>query len=371
MRWAIDHAFPLWATAGFDHEHGRFEERLTLGAERLPDVPLRLMSQARQIHAYARAARRGWHADARALVERAFASMVRDFHGRDGAGGWVFSIARDGRVTDARRDFYSHAFVLLAIASYVGVTGRQEVLDLAEETLAFIDRHMAAPSGGFVEELPAVGGWRRQNPHMHLFESLLLLGECSREARHIERAHANFELFDARFFRADCGVVGEYFTGALRPADGVAGRVVEPGHHYEWTWLLRRFERSTGRSVQRHVDALYGHADRHGFDRAGMIVGEVLDDGTHRSGVRRIWPVTEAIRSNMVEARLGRPRALGKATALAALLRNRFLTDQPAGGWLDRLDTDGNCACDFMPASTLYHLVGAIDELHEGVSSGG
>ena len=58
--WAIDAALPLWATAGFDAEHGRFEERLTLAGGRLPDVPLRLMSQARQIHAYALAARRGW-----------------------------------------------------------------------------------------------------------------------------------------------------------------------------------------------------------------------------------------------------------------------------------------------------------------------
>ena len=67
----MDAALPLWATTGFDAEHGRFEERLTLRAERLPDVPLRLMSQARQIHSYALAARRGWHPDAAGLVERA------------------------------------------------------------------------------------------------------------------------------------------------------------------------------------------------------------------------------------------------------------------------------------------------------------
>jgi mannose-6-phosphate isomerase len=363
VRWALDHALPLWATAGFDAERGRFEERLTLGGGRLPDVPLRLMSQARQIHAYALAARRGWHADALGLVERAFASMVRDYRGRDGGDGWVFSIARDGRVVDGRRDLYSHAFVLLAIASYVEATGRRDALSLAEETLAFIDRHMTASAGGFVEELPAAGGWRRQNPHMHLFESLQQLWECSRERGHLERVEAIFDLFVARLFRADHGVVGEYFTDALESAEGTAGRLVEPGHHYEWIWLLRRFERSTGRPVQRYVDALYGYADRHGFDRAGMIVGEVLDDGTHQPGVRRIWPVTEAIRSNIAEAKLGRPGAQGKAAALAALLRNRFLTDQPAGGWFDRLDHDGGCAIDFMPASTLYHLIGAIDEL--------
>ncbi len=361
--WAIDAALPLWATAGFDAERGRFEERLTLSGGRLPDVPLRLMSQARQIHVYALAARRGWHADALALVERAFASMVRDYRGRDDRAGWIFSIRRDGTIADERRDLYTHAFVLLAIASYVEATGDREALALADETMTFIERDMAAPEGGgFVEELPLSAGVRRQNPHMHLFEGLLALWECSRQERYLAQTTELFDLFATRFFR-DPGVVGEYFTADLRPADGVVGRIVEPGHHHEWLWLLRRFEEASGRSVQAYVDALYGHADRYGFDEAGMILGELLVDGTPRDGVRRIWPVTEAIKANLVEARHGRMQGEGRAAALAVVLRERFLTIDPPGGWLDRLDDRGQCVNEFMPASTLYHLLGAIDEL--------
>lgn len=367
--WAMDEALPLWGTVGFDAEHGRFEERLTLQGKRLPDVPLRLMSQARQIHAYAMAARRGWHRGAAGLVEQAFSSMVRDFHGRDDRGGWVFSIRRDGAVVDARRDLYSHAFVLLAVASYVDATGHRDRLVLAEETLAFIERQMAAPEGGgFVEELPPNRAVRRQNPHMHLFEGLLSLWECTRQASHLKRAQDLFELFASRFFRADPGVVGEYFTDSLQPADGIVGRIVEPGHHHEWVWLLRRFEQASGRPVQPYVDALYGHADRYGFDDTGMIVAELLVDGSPRSGLRRIWPIAEAIKANTVEARLGRAQAEEKAAGLAFLLRERFLTSEPAGGWLDKLDQNGTCMNDFMPASTLYHLVGAIDELNRFVS---
>jgi mannose/cellobiose epimerase-like protein (N-acyl-D-glucosamine 2-epimerase family) len=40
-----------------------------------------------------------------------------------------------------------------------------------------------------------------------------------------------------------------------------------------------------------------------------------------------------------------------------------FLSGATAGGWIDRLDAAGNPATDFMPASSLYHLPGAIDEL--------
>ena len=365
VAWATDLALPLWATSGFDAEHGRFEERLTLRADRLPDVPIRLLSQARQIYAYALAARRGWHPGAAALVEQAYASMVRDYRRRDGEG-WIFSIRRDGAVTDSRRDFYAHTFVLLAIASYVQATGKRQALALADETLAFIDRHLRAPEDcGFLEGLPPADGLRRQNPHMHMFEGLLSLWECSNDPSYLARAGELFDLFASRFFRPDPGILGEYFTATLQPAEGLAGSLVEPGHHYEWVWLLRRFEQISGRSAQPYVDVLYDFADRYGFDRTGLIVDEVLVDGSHHAPSRRVWPVAEAIKANLVEARLGRPQSADKAASLAILLREHFLIAAPAGGWHDRLDRDGVCLSEFMPASTLYHVVSAIDELDQ------
>jgi mannose-6-phosphate isomerase len=203
---------------------------------------------------------------------------------------------------------------------------------------------------------------------MHMFEGLLSLWACSGDARYLARADKLFDLFASRFFRPEPGVLGEYFTAALEPAEGVAGKVVEPGPHYEWVWLLRWFERASGRSMQRYVDALYTHADRYGFDDAGMIVDEVLADGSHHARSRRAWPIAEAIKANLVEARRGRAQSADKAMALAGLLRDRFLIAGAAGGWLDRLDSSGASTSAFMPASTLYHLVGAIDELSRPVA---
>jgi len=360
--WASQSAFPLWARVGFDPYRGRFEERLTLQGKRCWHVPMRLISQARQIHSYALAARRKWYGDSLPLVEKAYDAMVRDFHQPDQDDGWIFSIKSDGSPADRRRDLYSHAFALLAIASYVEATGKSKALALADETLAFMDRHMASPDGGFVEQLPAADDMRRQNPHMHLFEALLALWECSHDRRYLERAHALFELFALRFFRSDCGALGEYYTTCLAPAEGIRGQLVEPGHHYEWIWLLRRFEAATGNGVDRYVDALYSHADRHGFDEEGLIVDEVLVEGAHHRRSRRVWPLTEAIRANLLEARRGRPGSGRKAAALALRLRQRFLLTDPAGGWIDRLDAKGRCASEFMPSSPLYHLAGALDE---------
>ncbi len=290
--------------------------------------------------------------------------MVRDFYRRDGSDGWVFSVSDSGVIADATRDLYAHAFVLLGIASYVQATGKREALALADETLDYVDHHLKAPrGGGYLDSSVSSDAVRRQNPHMHMFEGLIALWKASSEARYLKRAEGMFELFQKRFFRPDKGVLLEYFDAELRPAAGQQGKIVEPGHHLEWVWLLRHFEKESGRNVQVYVDALYSHADRHGYDTLGLLVDELLTDGRVQTPSHRVWPVTEAIRANVREAAGGRAGAAVKAARLADALFDRFLTKSPAGGWIDRLDAKGGPATDFMPASTLYHILGAVEEL--------
>jgi mannose/cellobiose epimerase-like protein (N-acyl-D-glucosamine 2-epimerase family) len=364
----LPHALPLWADSGFDHERGRFEEHLSLAGQPVVDAPHRLIVQARQIYSYGLASRRGWYRG-RALIDEAYASMVRDFHRPDGRDGWVFSVDRAGAIVNPMRDLYAHAFVLLGVASYVQAGGRREALAVADETLAFLDAHLLSADGGYFDALPRPDAMRRQNPHMHMLEGLLSLWASSGERRYLARAEKIFELFAAHFFQPDHGVLGEYYDDRLVRAGGVTGDIVEPGHHYEWVWLLRWFERESGHPVGPYVDALYHHADSHGYDRDGLVVDELLRDGRHHKRSRRTWPITEAIKGNLAEAALGRPGTVEKIAALADCLHGRFLADVTPGGWMDRLDEHGRPATDVMPASTLYHVLCMIDELDRFASS--
>lgn len=359
-----EQALPLWAVPGFDVEAGRFEEGLSFGREPRRQVPIRLLVQARQIFVYALAERRQWYPGSKHIVERAFAAMKRDYFRPDGRDGWAFSIARDGSVVDATRDLYAHAFVLLAVASYVRATGEKQGLVVARDTIAFLDREMTAPlGGGYLETLPSREGPRRQNPHMHLFEAMLALWECSGDRMFLERSGQLFDLFLTRFLQDRQGVLLEYFDSSLRPLSG-PGATVEPGHHFEWCWLLRRYERASGDSrAGSIIERLYDHAGRTGFDADGLLVDEVRPDGAVAKASRRLWPMTEAIKSDLAEALRGRLGAMERAVASTQALHRRFLAPAPEGGWVDRLDRDGTPLGDFMPATSLYHLAGAVDEL--------
>jgi|SRR5579883_1221108 mannose-6-phosphate isomerase len=361
--WAVRSALPYWASRGFDAEGRRFHEGLTLDGKPL-DAPIRLIVQARQVYSFTVAARYGWHPQARELAEAAYLAMCRDHYQAGGRDGWAYTVRRDGSVADARRDFYSHAFALLAIASHVEASGKRDALALADETLVFLDRDMKATSGGFIEGLPRLDVPRRQNPHMHLLESLLALWQVSRETKYLVRAGEVFDLFRDRFFQSPEGVLGEYYDERLSPAAGETGKVVEPGHHYEWIWLLRWYETASGQDVQFYVDALYDHADRYGFSTRGLVVDELLSNGRVRKSSHRTWPMTEAIKANAVEAARGRPGAAGKCALLVARLFDHFLATETPGGWVDRLDGDARPTADHIPASTLYHVMCALHVLH-------
>jgi len=64
----------------------------------------------------------------------------------------------------------------------------------------------------------------------------------------------------------------------------------------------------------------------------------------------------------------GRVGAAAKTAHLVDALFDRFLTTAPPGGRIDRLDARGGRATDFKPASTLHHIIGAVDVVVSSVN---
>ena len=175
--------------------------------------------------------------------------MLGAFYQRDGEAGFVHSLAPDGGIASAVRDTYAHAFALLGLAWYHRITGDAQVLKIVDETLAFLDRALASDRGGYIDALPRPDALRRQNPHMHLFEAFIALHQATGDARFLARGAEIFGVFSTSFFQPSVGALTESLTEDLDPVPDARGRISEPGHHYEWIWLLRYFQRASGRDV--------------------------------------------------------------------------------------------------------------------------
>ena len=357
--WLVDQALPLWSTTGWDAKRGGFIERLRPDGSPETEMPRRVRVQARQIYCFAKAAQSGWFADAKAVALRATEYLLAKASGADGAPGYVHLLSPDGTVLKAARDAYDHAFVLLALASVFAITQDAQIRAEIDRVVQFMDSAMLSPHGGFAEGVPPTLP-RRQNPQMHLFEAMLALYEATGDLGFQRRAGDFYGLFVANLFDARSETLGEYFEEDWARITPV---VVEPGHQAEWIWLLRCFERNTGCPTGKYRAALLRSALRYRDPDTGCLVDEGDDTGRTVKPTRRLWPQTEFAKAFLAQAEASDSDAMEEARRQLARVYDHYLRPYPvAGGWYEHLDQHGRSIVDFIPASSLYHLVCAISE---------
>lgn len=362
-QWLVEQALPLWGSVGFDEREGQFVEQVALDGTPLLDAPRRVMVQARQIYVFGTAHERGWFKGGDRLAMTAYRQLVERYGVAGGMRGWVFSADRAGRIVDATRDLYAQAFVLLALATIGRLGGGEEPLRLARETLAFMDAEMAAPGGGYLEAVPGPVAPRRQNPHMHLLEAFLAWHAIAPGEGFDARALAIVDLLDRRFLARGGNHVAlvESFDENLAPLGG-PDYGFEPGHHFEWVWLLAECARLMGRDGARQAQALWTSAMRFGFRGDGAIFDEVTVSGRPRKDGVRLWPLTEALKASRSRLAVPEGAIAREADAMAETLLATFLRPAPPGLWLDHFDASGRSMRDNAPASSLYHLCCAVSQ---------
>lgn len=354
--WLFYHALPLWWRAGADRARGGWVDRIDRQGLAVAG-PKRCRVQARQVFVYAEAGRLGWDGAWREAVEHGLAFLLERFKRPDGL--FRASVTAAGEPLDDTFDLYDQAFVLLALASAYARLGRPAaLLREAEALLALLDDRLSHPDGGWHEDLtPRVP--LRSNPHMHLLEALLAWVEAGGGERFAAPARAIVALALYRLIDPDTGAVGEYFDADWRPMPGDTGTVREPGHQFEWAYLLGEAARLLGGDHARAIARLYEFGDRYGVDRArGVAIFSTDARGVPIDSGARLWAQTERLRTAVT---LGREDDAVDAFACV----RRFLDRPVAGLWLDKMTPDGALVEEASPASSLYHLVTGLAPLLE------
>lgn len=364
-RFAFATLLPLCRDRFADPVHGGFHEHLDSAHVPVPLGTKRLMVQCRQLYVLAHAALLG-DASGSAVAERGYAFLRRAYPDPTD-GGWFFRATVDGAPADRSKDLYGHAFLLFALAYLHRAFAAPDAIALASETYDVLTARMSAPGGGFWDRASA--DWqpdrslRRQNPHMHLLEALLALHEATGEVRWLAEADRLVRLFFDRFYDAPTATLGEFFTETWAPHPD-QGHIVEPGHHFEWVWLLHRYVAQGGTvPVLMAADTLFETASRHGFDpEHGGIHDQIDRAGTPLATTRRIWPVAEAIKAHLARIEAGRSVPEGQPERLINHLVADFLRPERSA-WVETCTREGAPTQTTLPGSTPYHLFLAAAEL--------
>jgi mannose/cellobiose epimerase-like protein (N-acyl-D-glucosamine 2-epimerase family) len=358
--WLVAAAYPLWSQHGIDSRNGGFAEALD-GNGYAVALPRRARVHPRQVYAFSQAKGFGWQGDARSIVSRGMNFFETHYRRADGL--FRTMAGADGAALDERALLYDQAFALLGYAAAAtALDARPEFEKRALALRHTIEAHFLTQDGGYYSDEQSTGH-RESNPHMHLLEAYLAWAEIGDDAGWAARVQAIAELALSRFINRDSGAIGESYLSTWQPAPEIAGRIVEPGHQFEWAWLLLRCERWLSAPALRGAALrLIAIGDRFGV-RNGVAIDALYDDFSIKDARARLWPQTERLKAALLASALtGEPHYEAMAEA-AVTSFFPYLNSAVPGLWRDVRLPSGEFVGAPVPASTFYHLVGAIAAL--------
>lgn len=360
--WLFERALPWWAAHSWDEDNGGVVEAFTFDGKdaALPIKRTRVL--CRQIYVFSHAHVLGW-SDGLELAQRCVRHLTESIWAGPQKG-FPRLLTRSGAVKDPTIDLYDHAFALFGLAWHARATGSRNSLDWTYRTLDFIEEKLRHPTQpGFLHQTP-VEGPRLQNPHMHLTEACLVAFETTGDNRFRDIAREIVDLFTTRFCDPSTGALYESFTDDLKPVPGPDGKIVEPGHQFEWSWILNALRPHLAVDVAPVIRTLHDYAERHGVDpRTGAVRDAISSDGVIIAGGSRTWPNTERVKSAIAIQELDGTNVTPILEQTCSLLFDRYLGVQPNGTWADAFDARGKLSARNVPTSTLYHLFLAFAEL--------
>ncbi len=367
--WLAQDALPLWRAQGIDHETGLFRESLDAKGRDAKEGWIRARVQPRQLYLFSQAQKAGFDVP-QPMLESGFQALQTYHKHKDG--GYITLLNRDGSVRDATRELYDQAFILLAMAGLYDASKNPMLMELARKLTIFLDENMSHPQGGYIEFLASPDNFdvsnaaraRRQNPHMHLLEAFMALYRVSGDPFFFERATQMIGLFETFFLNAQTGQVNEFFTSDWTPLSDAEGQVYDPGHGFEWVYLLDDFE-TLGGKLSCDSSLIMDWSLRYGLDDNKLFaLDTVRVDAPSKtfknSASRRLWVQTELLRAYYVKGDVSAVEKL-----LAALFETYLATTMP-GLWSDAYKLQNNqpvMSAQNVPSSTLYHLWNAFSLL--------
>lgn len=336
---------PLWQGPGWNAELALPFEALSSEHQPLPPQRYRAMACARQLYLFASLIDDPAFPAAAERAAALFRSLQQHFHDAE-HGGWFYSIDPNGVPLDQRKDLYTHAFIIFACAHYWAKVREPLVESVLNAALKVVAERFSDSNGLYEASLnqdwSTLNSGPLQNPLMHLAEAFLATLSVRDDAPVQAALLALADGMQQRFIEPVHNVM-------LEKPHGAVDNWFEPGHQFEWFFLLQSSPLLRQTPLHGSLDRAFGFAEQVGVDpQTGAVCGMLDSDGNLRDGTQRIWAQAEYLRALAL-----RPENQPHLQRQLLALQQHFLH---AGGWYECLDATGKVSRADMPSTTPYHL---------------
>ena len=290
----LDVIVPLWQGPGWNADMALPYEALDAAHQPLPPQRYRAMACARQLYLFSSLIGVVDNAEVRAAA--LFRSLQRHFHDAE-HGGWFYSIDPQGKPLDKRKDLYTHAFILFACAHYWEKSREPLVESTLNAALEVIGRRFATGDGLYEACLDrdwiTLETGPLQNPLMHLAEAFLATLAVREDAQVKQALSELCTAMHKRFVDPQAGVLMEKPLGAV-------DNWYEPGHQFEWYFLLESSPLLRGSKLHAALDRAFAFTEQYGVVQPSGAVRAMLDlnmGGRPKDSTQRIWAQAEYLRA--------------------------------------------------------------------------
>ncbi len=361
--WLKNQVFPLWTKNAFDPETGAFIE--SLNAEGTAEnSPRRAMVQARQIYAYTEAVKMNILSNdqAKAIIEKNL-NFIKHYSLPSGA--YLHALDSKNNPVETQSELYTQAFMLFGLARAFEILQEPQIKDRALELVSYLKTQRKNPAGGFTEIKNSQIVFQ-SNPHMHLFEAVIEWIKIDSDGIWKELASELYQLCKTKFVNNEIKVVAEYFSETWQVLREDNDQFIfEPGHQYEWAWLIVQYEELLSIKNTNLPLQLFNLAEKHGVDiNSNLAFDEVFSDFKVKKNSARFWPQCERIKTAVqlgVLADATLKPSFAKAADQAMVALNKYFETETAGLWFDT-KAENKFILQSSKASSLYHIINALSE---------
>jgi mannobiose 2-epimerase len=337
-----------WLRNTTDTVNGGFVGRVEHDGRRVEGADKGVVLNSRILWFFSEIARADRRPGYRESASRAFAYLLEHFDDPH-AGGAVWKLSADGRVSDGKKQVYAQAFCIYALAAYYRLTGERLALNKALEYFELLEtRARDGRHGGYLDAFSR--DWRpldnmrlddadlnapkSMNSHLHLLEAYTALHLATRSARTEAALRHAVDVLCDRVFDAERGHLSLFFDLQWRRLSAQ----VSFGHDIEASWLLWEAVEALAdpQSRQRAQPVVERLAERCLQEGVGAL-GQLCESADPARGTRSDtgvwWVQAEALVGFLNACELTGDPAYGAAADRIWRYIGVHLLDTAAGEW--------------------------------------